>query len=1184
MGYTFSTDQQSIIDARKQNILVSAAAGSGKTSVLTERIVGLVKEGIDIDRILVVTFTNAAAKEMKERIAASLNSLLEANPTDAHLQKQAQLIFNADITTIDSYCLKLVKNNFHRINVDPAFRVASEGEMKLLKEDVMRDVMKRAYASKDKEFYHLIDCYSKKDDDDSLEESILKLYTYAMSYPWPESWLTKHKKDYEFENFEAFKKSALVTDLIEDVKSRLDKCLSMVSEAKALCEAGNGPYGYQSTVETDEKLILDLISEAKVASHKKIKERFDTVSWARLSPKAGDCDETLKNRFKEIRDRYKSEVTAIKDEAFSFALENAYEDMQKTSRIVATLIDLVLDFMASFEAAKRDRGVIDFTDMEHMAIRILIESYDENTEEYKITDVAQNLREHYYEVMVDEYQDSNLVQEILIQSISREHDDLDRNRFMVGDIKQSIYRFRLARSQIFAGKVSGYTKDPDAPSRLITLKENYRSRDGVINAVNAIFYDVMTLENGGLVYDKDQALNRAGSFTEDTLDNKAEVLLLDIKDLGKDEARQLECEMIAKRIKDAVGSMLVQDKETRKMRPACYGDVAILYRSKRWNDGISEALEKLNIPYQMEGTGKFYDTREIQDVLSFLRIVDNPLDDISLYATMTSVFGRFEDGEIARIKGFDSDRKYYYLWDKLIAYLESTQDEKLSSFIEFVNKYRKYVTYMPIHELIGTLFDETGYKHLVSALPDGKQRLANVNMLIIKASEYAKTSFYGLFHFLRYVELIKKMEQDEGEVSVAGDSNTVKIMTIHKSKGLEFPICILGGVEDSFNQRDLNETFLTDIDEGIGASFIDPEKRIKRTTLKRNAIARKLRFEGLGEEIRILYVALTRAKEKLIIAGSVNDYDAWLLKASSTSAKSYLELIKKTVINKSDIFDIIVKSGSDVETSSISDEVEKHLKRAEFEEEAKLITDEQLDAIKSRLDFKYPHENLERLYTKTTVSELKLAAIEKEDDGAHHVFEENESHEYIPSFAGGDEEVKGTDRGTIYHNLLQLINFSDVCAANESGKDAVEIDYNCQIARIIASGKMSSEDIDNVFPGKMLSFLKSDMAIRMGKADRLGQLFKEQPFVMGVPASEIEDEFPSDETVLIQGVIDVFFVEDDEVVVLDYKTDRVETAEELANRYKKQLDYYAMAIQKLTGKPVKQRVIYSFRLNQSIIL
>ncbi len=1184
MGYTFSTDQQSIIDARKQNILVSAAAGSGKTSVLTERIVGLVKEGIDIDRILVVTFTNAAAKEMKERIAASLNSLLEANPADAHLQKQAQLIFNADITTIDSYCLKLVKNHFHKIDVDPAFRVANEGEMKLLKEDVMREVMKRAYASKNEEFYHLVDCYSKKDDDDSLEESIQKLYTYAMSYPWPESWLLKHKKDYEFESFEDFKTSALVTDLLEEVRIRLDKCLSMLTEAKALCEAGNGPYGYQATVENDEKLILELINAVKTSSHATMRTNFDAISWVRLSSKAGDCDESLKNRFKELRDKYKSEILSIKDEAFSFDLENAYADMQKTSKVVSALIDLVLDFMASFDAAKRDRGVIDFTDMEHMAIKILIESYDEKEDKYKITDVAENLRGHYYEVMVDEYQDSNLVQEILIQSVSREYADHDRNRFMVGDIKQSIYRFRLARSQIFAGKVSGYAKDAMAPSRLITLKENYRSRDGVINAVNAIFYDVMTLENGGLVYDKDQALNRAGSFTEDTIDNKAELLLLDTKDLSKEDARKLECDMLAKRIKDAVSSMQVQDKETKELRPANYGDVAILFRSKKWNDGIREALEKLDIPYQMEGTGKFYDTREIQDVLSFLRIVDNPLDDISLYAAMTSVFGRFDDNEIARVKSFDTDRKYYYLWDKLIAFMESTQDEKLTLFVDFVNKYRKYVTYMPIHELIGTLFDETGYKHLVSALPDGKQRLANVNMLIIKAAEYAKTSFYGLFHFLRYVELIKKMEQDEGEVSVAGDSNTVKIMTIHKSKGLEFPICIVGGVEDNFNQKDLSETFLTDIDEGIGASFIDPDKRIKRTTIKRSAIARKLKFESLGEEIRILYVALTRAKEKLIIAGSVNDYEAWYEKASSTSTKSYLELIKKTITEKTDLFDIVVKRACDVESDSISDEVEKHLKRAEFEEEARMVSDEQVNIIKQRLDFKYPYANLERLYTKTTVSELKLAAIEKEDDGAHHIFEENELSEYIPSFAGGDEEVKGTDRGTIYHNLLQLINFADVCAANEKGNEAVENDYNCQIARIISSGKMSKEDIDNVFSGKMLAFLKSEMAIRMGKADRIGQLFKEQPFVMGVPASEVSDEFPSDETVLIQGVIDVFFVEGEEVVVLDYKTDRVDTAEELAGRYQKQLDYYAMAIQKLTGKPVKQRVIYSFRLNQSIIL
>lgn len=1184
MGYTFSTDQQSIIDARKQNILVSAAAGSGKTSVLTERIVGLVKEGVDIDRILVVTFTNAAAKEMKERIGASLNALLEANPTNEHLQKQAQLIYSADITTIDSYCLKLVKNHFHKIDVDPAFRVANEGEMKLLKEDVMSDVMKRAYASKNEDFYHVVDCYSKKDDDDSLEESIHKLYTYAMSYPWPEMWLEKRKKDYEFESLEVFKASSLVSDTIKDAEERLQKCLDMVNAAKAVCESGNGPYGYLKTAESDEKLIQELINGVKGQPHESAKMAFERVSWDRLASKAGDCDENLKNRYKELRELYKAEVAAIKDDAYSFSLEEAYEDMTATNKVVCTLVDLVLDFMHSFDAAKRDRGVIDFTDMEHMAIKILIESYDENTGEYKITDVAENLKDHYYEVMVDEYQDSNLVQEILIQSVSREFESENRNRFMVGDVKQSIYRFRLARSQIFTGKAAAYDKAPESPSRLITLKENYRSRDSVINPVNAIFYDIMTMENGGLAYDEDQALNRAGSFTEDSLDNKAELLLLDTEDIPKDRIRELETDIIAQRIKSAVENMKVQDKETKELRPATYGDVAVLFRSKKWNDDLRESLEKLDIPYQMEGTGKFYDTREIQDILSFLRVIDNPLDDISLYAAMTSVIGKFTDEEIARVKASDEEKKYYYLWDKLMAYKDSNADGKTDSFVNLVNKYRKYITYMPIHELIGTLFDETGYKHIVTALPNGKQRLANVNMLIIKATEYAKTSFYGLFHFLRYVELIKKMDQDEGEVAVSGDSNTVKIMTIHKSKGLEFPICILGGAEDQFNNSDLSETFLTDIDEGIGASFIDPEKRIKRKTLKRRAIARKIRYESLGEEIRILYVALTRAKEKLIIAGSVKNYEEWLSKAADTTTRSSLELIKKTVTERTDLFDIVVKGIEDVETESTISEAGKHLKRAEFEEGLRELSDEKLTELKKRLEFVYPHAELERLYTKTTVSELKLAAIEKEDDGAHHVFEENEPHEYIPSFAGGDNEVKGTDRGTIYHNLLQLLEFSKIADARKQGRDAVEIEYNCQIARIIASGRMSQEDIDKVFAGKMLSFLNSEIAKRMGEADRNGLLFKEQPFVMGVPASEVDEAFPQEETVLIQGVIDMFFVESDEVVVLDYKTDRVETASELADRYRKQLDYYAMAIQKLTGKPVKQRIIYSFRLNESILL
>ncbi len=1179
--FQLTPDQQSVVDSRDQNILVSAAAGSGKTRVLTERIVGRIcdaKNPIDIDRILVVTFTTSAAREMKDRISSALSAKLAENPGNSHLEKQATLIHNALITTIDSFCLYVVRNNFHKIDADPSFRIIDEGEKALIMQEVMDDVLSRAYASGDEDFHHIVDCYSKKDKDDSLEKSINSLFAYAMSYPWPGEWLKERKKDYETGTLEEFASSRLLKDVYENIKEGLTEAVRLADKALKICDTETGPVEYKDNILSEREMFEGFIKKIdENIGFDELRELFLSTGFATLRGGKKSSDETLRNRAKKLRDRYKEIFGDIPKKFLFDTLENLYSEMRKTAKTVNKLIDLTIDYADSFAAAKKDKGVIDFADMEHMAVEILIGDHDENGN-YEISDVARDYRDYFEEVMVDEYQDSNLVQEIIIRSVSKENTEDAGNRFMVGDVKQSIYSFRMARPQIFAEKVKNYSKDPGAKNRLITLKNNYRSRGAVLNSVNAVFENIMTADRGGVDYDDDARLYIGGSFTPDVNENITEVILTKA-DAKAAKSRKLEAKAIALKVKEIVGNLKVTNGKTGELRPASYKDIAVLFRSPtKWTGFISEAFEEAGIPFHMEGVGDFYEATEVRDVLSFLEVLDNPLSDISLYAAMTSYFGGFKDEECAKIK---ADSEGYYFWERVNDHaLKNPEDEKVRAFLSLIDRYREYVTYMPIDELLTALFDETGYRHIVAALPSGKQRLANINLLISKARGYAATSFYGLFHFLRYVELIRKTEQDEGEANVSDENaDVLRVMSIHKSKGLEFPVCIIGGIGERFNDSDSRSAFMSNIDAGLGAYYIDPVKRIKKRTLKQSVVGAHIRKEAVGEEIRVLYVAMTRPKEKLILTGSVPDPEEWFDSGFSGKESSYADLIEESVTGSRNIFfKCTAFDEATLESAVISKEAEKAVLKSELE--TGLCSDAETEKkIRERFSYEYPKKYLSRLYMKTTVSKLKIAAMEEDYDSLMP-FEETESAEYIPKFAKEAEEVKGTDRGTAYHNLLQLLNFGDFVKI--TGDADYREELKKQILRIEESGKMSPEAIEKVNSGKIVAFLKTDTAKDMGIAEETGLLYREQPFVIGMKASEIDAEFPETETILVQGVIDVYYIKDGSVTILDYKTDRVEEDSELVRRYKTQLDYYGAAIGRLTGKPVKEKLIYSFALNKIV--
>lgn len=1184
MGTTFSDDQKRVIDARDKNILVSAAAGSGKTTVLVERILRRVTDPvkpIDIDRILVVTFTRAAAQEMKERIRQALEKELEDHPGNANLVRQSTLIHNAQINTIDGFCLNVVRNNFHRIGLDPSFRIGNDGEIKLLKKDVLKQVLDDAYEKaardKDEEFYSLIENYASKDKDTKIEDSIMSLYHLAMSCPAPEKWLKDCKKDYEYESLEDFQNSELFQKAIIIIRQKLNAAKELFATARFYCEMEGGPAGYLPAIERDEEQIEELLEICDKGNFEAVREAVKSYKAMTLGKAGGDGSRN--DMVKKLREGGKDILKALTKDFFGKTPEEEYESHMKSGHAVKKLIDLVLAYKEAFDAAKRERNILDFSDMEHMAIEILLNMDEyEDIDHFTVSQAALEYRDIFEEVMTDEYQDSNQVQEIILKAVSRENTDRPGNRFMVGDIKQSIYRFRLARPEIFNGKMKEYDADGQA-SEVIRLKENYRSRQEVVDCVNDVFQTVMKEETGGVEYDDNAKLYAKADFIQTEENYPAQVILAEKGDKKADAAREMEACLLADKILELVGTKQVYDRKTKKMRPAEFGDCAILFRGIKstWRTPIKKAFDAAGIPYHMEGSGTFYSAKEVSAVLNFLTVLDNPFHDIALYGIMTSYFGGMTDKEAASVRA-DHKGAGEYLWDMLkAAASEEGEESKAAKLITLIETYRKKVTYTPIGELISEIVTSTGFLQYVTALRDGKQREANIELLIKKAQDYAKTSFSGLFHFIRYVELITKSEEEEGEANIFDEhSDTVRILTIHKSKGLEFPICIVADIDSSFNQRDSSNPFLCDVDGGIATCDIDPVRRTKQKTLKQICLAEKMKQDTIGEEIRIFYVAMTRAKEQLILFGTAKDGGTHFQMVPPAKRDSYLAMLEATNAEfcgtEHFVFQYIDQEGSLAKKTKEVFDLQKV--REDFEEGQPSAEACQLaEDLKKRLEVPYSHPELAHLYTKTTVSALKMEAMEETQGETKLKFEKREQEEYVPAFAGGGVTISGTDRGTAYHKLMQLIDFT---------QDISKEGWETQFAEMVQKGFMDQEEEDLVPFSKIHAFGATKLAERMHEAAGRGELFKEQPFVMGVPASRVEKEFPSEETILVQGVIDVYFIEDDRVVVMDYKTDRVDTAQELVDRYKEQIDIYADALKQLTGKEVKEKLLYSFCLNEEI--
>lgn len=1211
MPIAFTPQQEKVIQLHKRNILVSAAAGSGKTAVLVERIVRMVcdeTDPVDIDRLLIVTFTNAAAEEMRERIALGIEARLRDNPKSEHIQRQSALLHNAQITTIDSFCLFIIRNHFHEIGLDPAFRVADENEIGLLAREVLSGLLEESFAEGREAFLECVEFFCPGGQESALENHILTLSKCAESCPFPEEWLAARRQDYAAQTPDELLAGETGRYLKHYVNAMLEGCIDKLSEVLRICESPDGPYMYGEMVEQELEALKGLRESDSLAAYS---ERIANVKFGRLPSKKDDSVLPDKRELaKRLRGHVKDILQEMGSSFFQTPPELAVRQSVQCGSAVCELVDLTLEFNRRMRQQKLERKMIDFSDMEHYALEILL---DRDGGGIAPSRVAKEYRQYFREILIDEYQDSNLVQECLLKAVSGEEDG-QFNRFMVGDVKQSIYRFRLARPELFLEKYETYEEDGSERCR-IDLSRNFRSRAQVIDTVNNVFSRLMSRETGGIVYDERAALYTGADYP-DSEGNESELLLVEKPGGGELNARQAEAMAIAARIRKLRQEFRVTDKATGELRQTRYSDIVILLRAGQgWDEEFKTVLEQEGIPVHITSKTGYFGAMEVQELLQVLRVLDNPRQDIPLYGMLKSLFGGFSEEEIAILRAGKKDCCLYEAlcrWEageresREIPGVEEAVDgerlaQKASAFLEKLRRYRSYTVYLPIRELLQKLVEEHDYLNYVTALPAGSKRRANVEMLFTKASDFEKTSYFGLFHFVRYMEQLEKYDVDYGETDMLDENaDVVRIMSIHKSKGLEFPVTFVAGLGKKFNTRDYSRALIIDMDLGMGVNFVDARKRVRNRTLRQNILAKKLREEGLAEELRVLYVALTRAKEKLILSAAAEDAAGQWESAKEYAqerleypdymeAGSYLDFLLPVLGGTG--LQVHVIGQEDLKLDTLQEQETLWGRREELRSARRYADAGAVEALRRQLDYVYPHENLKKLYTKTTVSELKAAAMAQKDEAAYHAFEEKEVIPYIPSFCRGQEKITGAVRGNAFHRAMELLDFNKILGAQFDSLPGNYEEYQTCLQRerlkkdlmefLCAERehlRLSKEYYEALNFGKLVRFLESGFAYRMWAASLQGRLYREQPFVLGIAARRLSESFPEEENVLIQGIIDVFWIEDGEIVLLDYKTDVIGGMDELWNRYETQLGYYQEALERLLGMPVKEKILYSFYL------
>ncbi|QWR22766.1 helicase-exonuclease AddAB subunit AddA [Clostridioides difficile] len=1268
----WTKEQLEVIESRECNLLVAAAAGSGKTAVLVERIIQMItsrENPIDIDKLLVVTFTNAAASEMRERIGDAIGKALDENPENKHLQNQLVLLNKSSITTIHSFCLDVIKSNFHRINLDPNFRIGDQTECAILKQEAIEEVFEDLYEERDEGFLNLVESYAERGGDKEVQDIILGIYSFAMASPEPKKWLIDSAERFNIdENFD-FSQSIWARAILDTVKIEINGlCLNMERALKEV-ESIEELETFAEKLSVEYKKIAD-ISQACNKSWDEAYKKMASMSFEnyvkgvkRISKDAPSYIKESKEKAKTIRDKTKKSLESIVSATFNKDNDSIREEIKYLYNIVKPISSVVLRFEEEYSNKKREKGIIDFNDIEHFALNILTDVDEKGN--IVPSDIAVGYRNKFYEIFIDEYQDSNLVQEVLLKAVANTETP---NRFMVGDVKQSIYRFRQAKPELFLQKYNNYNDKKGSSHRKIMLYKNFRSREEVVDAVNYIFENIMNENIGEIEYTEKERLNLGANFNVDTdeksiiggateihliqKDNKLDDDIINDKDdrinnkeneIEEEENLdniQLEARMVGNIIKDLMkvnedGKIQkVYDKGIDGYRPVEFRDIVILLRAtSAWAPVFADELMNMDIPtYADVGVG-YFDTIEIKTILSLLQIIDNPMQDIPLISVLKSPIFGFTPEDLIDIRVQSKDKIFYEVLKSTAEYdgFTDSQNENESEFIpseECINKSKDFLIklkefkeksmYMSTDEFIWYLYTRTGYYAYVGALPGGSQRQANLKVLFERAKQFEETSLKGIFNFVNFIEKLKKSSSDMGSAKTLGENaNVVRIMSIHKSKGLEFPVVICSAMGKNFNTQDFKKSILYHHNLGYGPQFVDYEIRISFPSIAKEALKSKINIENLSEEMRVLYVAFTRAKEKLIITGSTRNIQDSIKRWSNgiesldtisqyeiLKGKNFLDWIMPCVLRHRDLSNLLEEVGLDavfnVEHNSkwygklwnkndILVEKKSDEEKESIEEILEKIDVDNPDSdyyseIEEKLNYIYPYEFSTRKPATISVTEIKKIQNNYEEELINTIFEQKVILKK-PLFIQNEEErekISGTERGTIVHLVMEVLDLKNVSSVN---------DIKSQIRGFVSKGIITEKQASIVNPYKIYKFFASNIGKRMLNAEIINreksiyaQVNMKDIYIYEKLINNDDKKLYDNESVMLRGIVDAYFEEDNQIVLVDYKTDFVneENINQIIEKYKKQLDLYADIIETLTGKSVKEKCIYLFGVDEAV--
>ena len=1175
---------------------------AGKTAVLVERIIEkIIYDKVDIDKILVVTFTSSAASEMRERILDAIYKKLEENPEDENLQRQIVLLNKSNICTIDSFCLDVIRNNFFEIDVSANARVADGTEILLLKQEILDDLFEEKYVSEDADFISLINTYTHYNKDEELKDLILKIYSYIQASPFPEDWLEESIAKLKVDRNENFSETQWGKFIISKVNENLENGILKLKNIKNKIDIFQDMDKYSNILSMDIAGICEV--KNSLSDWNKACEKLGALNF-----KTWPADKKITNEYKdeakEIRNSVKEEIKKIKSLLITDSKE-ANEEILYMHDILEKLKNLILEFSKKFYDAKREKNIMDFNDMEHLALNILVKK-DENGNIIK-TEVAKKYEEKFEEIAIDEYQDSNLVQEYILTSIST-----GNNIFMVGDVKQSIYKFRQARPQLFLEKYNTYLLDPnEKEDRKIKLFKNFRSRRNILDFTNLVFENLMSEELGEINYDIEEYLNLGANYPEieQNLITEAYVIETSEEEVSawkneeevteesddKPEDVVLEARFVAQKIKELMESKFEVSNKDGSTRDIMYRDIAILLRSTSGTAGIYEKeLSDFGIPVYSENSGEYLQSTEIETIMALLKIINNPMQDIPLVTVMRSPIGNFTDNELLEIRLKDRNSNFYEALEK------SKEIKKVENFLNMLEELRKDEEYMALDEWIWNIYVKTGYMNYVSLMPNGAIRLQNLKMLFERAKQYESASFKGLFNFINFIDKIKFNSEDLSAAKLIGENeNVVRIMTIHKSKGLEFPVVILGGFGKQFNFKDLNEPILLDQDLGFGPQYINDDLKIEFPTLAKKALGLKAKDEVISEEMRVLYVALTRPKEKLIIVGRQKEANKKmqeklkLLEAYKSKGKinsyivgkyktylDWLELIyiKEGVENTKNIFSLDVINKNSIVKKQIEADIQKDF-GAELNKKENVEYKKQVAEI---IKWQYKFKDIINLPSKTSVTKIKemqniMEINEQTKKIDIEIAEKNDVNVLTeaPKFLSNikNQKVSNTRKGTLMHLCIQKMN--EKVQYNEDNLEVL-------IDELVRKNIISEEEAKAIDKEKILEYTKSNLWLELSNAK---EIHKEQPFYINIKASSIYGTTGEDEEILVQGVIDLYFInEKDELILVDYKTDYVDNEQKLVEKYKKQLELYKVALEQACSRKVEKIEIYSLYLNKEIFI